>query len=560
MADPYASFSKPRQADPYAGIATRQEVQGGVQDWEPEGYTGGQKVARAVGLGAQGFNDSIANTVGAPVDAAAWLMRQAGVPATAPVGGSASIKRGLDFVASIPGKIGLTSPDAPTRLEPTNTTERTAYGVGEGVGNALSIVAPAGAIANTARAGTVTQGVANALASQPVAQAIGGAVGGGVTAATGNPWYGLIAGAGVPLAASVGRGLVSPATNRNTPQQGRLVAAAGAEGIPLTPAQTTGSRGMQGLEGVLATTPGPSGPTHRFLQGQREQFNRAVLDRAGVTATDASPDTLQRAFQNIGQTFDDLATRTTLNIDPRFAADVQRVAADYGRRLETNVAPVFQSYLDDLAPLVQAAVTPGAGSQVAGDVYARIYTGLNTTARTARDPALRRALNGLVDAFDDALERSTSGALRQEWQTARREYQALMTVDRAMQGGTQADRAAGNIPFNALRQAVVSSDRPGFSRGRGQLNELSRIGDLIGQRLPSSGTSEREAVLNLLKWPVMGGMNVLARGYFSGPGRAYLTNQLAGTTDFGGQYLGLLARQGLEEATQGENALLRGGR
>jgi hypothetical protein len=247
-------------------------------------------------------------------------------------------------------------------------------------------------------------------------------------------------------------------------------------------------------------------------------------------------------------------SRPTINVDDQFTNAVQRVAQNYGRRLETNVAPIFQSYVDDITQL------QAGNPQIAGDLYATIRTDIGRTIRAnGRNPDLQNALRGLQTTLDDAMERSATGALRTEWQHARQHYQALMTIDKAMQGGTQADRSAGNIPLNALRQAVAQGDRAGYSRGRGQLNELSRVGDFIGQRIPDSGTAGREAVLNPLKWPVMGGMNAFARFYNSPAGQAYFTNQVAGPTDFRALYAAQAARQAVEEAN-GNNALAGGRR
>jgi hypothetical protein len=563
VSPPWEKYAK--SEGPWTKYTAPATGEGGVQDWEPEAYAEGDKVKRKVGLGAQGMNDAIANTVGAPVDAVAWGLRKLGVPVDKPVGGSDSIKAGIDYVATLPGRVheftdilrpkkGTLTDDRTSRIEPVTTGEKAAYGIGEGVGNALTVKAPAAAVANTARAGTPTQGVANVLASQPVTQAVAGAVGGGVTGATDNPWLGLAAGAAVPLGAAAVRGVVSPTTNRLTPQEQRIVQTADTEGVRLTPAQRTGSTALKGLEGTMAGTPGPSGPMQRALNNQRTDLNRAVLTRANVTADDASPETVNRAFQTLGQTFEDLAARTTINVDDQFTNAVQRVAQNYGRRLETNVAPIFQSYVDDITQL------QAGNPQIAGDLYATIRTDIGRTIRAnGRNPDLQNALRGLQTTLDDAMERSATGALRTEWQHARQHYQALMTIDKAMQGGTQADRSAGNIPLNALRQAVAQGDRAGYSRGRGQLNELSRVGDFIGQRIPDSGTAGREAVLNPLKWPVMGGMNAFARFYNSPAGQAYFTNQVAGPTDFRALYAAQAARQAVEEAN-GNNALAGGRR
>lgn len=528
---------------------------GGVQDFEPRQFTTGEKVKRKVGLAAQGLNDSLYGLALAPADISGWIARKTGLvsaDATPPS------RAATNALASVPGAVGLASPDAPTRIEPAGSGERAAYGVGEGVGNALGVMTGAGALANTARG--VTQGVANVLRTQPVTQTLAGAAGGGVAEGTKDPLLGIAASLATPVAGSVVRRAVTPITNQLSPQATRLSQAADAEGIRQTAGQRTGSPGLLALESTMAKTPGAAGPMQRTLDEQRGDFNAATLRRAGVTSREASPEVIDRAFVNAGQTFDDLASRTVLNADTQFARDVAQVETNYGRRLPTDVRPVFTSYMDDLAPMLQAARTPGANPQIAGEVYQTIRSDIAKRARDSQsNPPLQDALNGLVEALDNAMERSTSGALRGEWQAARREYQALMTVDKAMQGGRQADRVDANVPFGALRQAVVQADQRGFSRGRGQLNEVSRIGDFIADKVPNSGTPTRLATMNPLMYPMLGYNALLSRLYNTGPVQNYLSNQVMGRTNYPAQISGTAAREGVAETTDQPNALRRRG-
>ena len=522
--------------------------------------SGYEQGARLVGQVAQNTNDALANTFGAPVDLVAAGLRKVGVPVNNPVGGSESLKGGIDYLATLPQRFkdaivgGSATPlteQRTSRFEPENRAEKIAAGIGEGVGNAVGMMVPAAGVARMAAPGTVTQGVARTLTTQPVMQATAGAVGGAVTGATDDPLLGLAASTAVPLAAWATRGAISPVTPRTTPQEQRIIATADREGIPLSPAQRTGSPGLRMIEDTMAKVPGSAGPMQRAIGEQRQQFNRAVLERAGITGNDASPETLAQAFVNHGQTFDDLARRTTVNVDSQFVADVNRTAMNYGRRLPTDVAAVFQSYVDDLTPLLQAT-QGGQAPQIAGDVYGTIRSDMAKTIRENQSrPALQRALGGLVEAFDSAMERSTSGALRGEWQDARRQYQALMTIDKAMQGGTQASRSAGDIASGGLTQAVRQSDKAGFARGRGQLNELARVGDHIASQTPNSGTATREAILNPLAWPMMLAGNLGARAYNTGPVQSYLTNQVAGTTNLPALYGSQAARSALDMIPSG---------
>lgn len=569
-----------------------------------------QSAARVVNQAGLGLSDSVAGLAGAPVDLATWALNKVlpqrpqgvkdlvtkevmgdAVPVDRnyiqnPLGGSESIKKGFDYLATAPGRVvdavsqGSFAPltdDRTSRFEPETRAEKIARSMGDATGNALSILLPAGMIAKGMQgAGAVTQTgnalavgapraattggrIAETLAAQPVAQTGLAAAAGATTGATDSPGAGLAVGLAAPLGLAAARRVVTPVRNALTAQERRLVTAADEEGIPLTPAQRTGSPALKGIEGTMAKIPGASGPMQETFTGQRQQFNRATLERAGVTATDASPETMERAFRSAGQTFDDLAARTTLNVDRQFAQDIGTVINDYGRRLPTDVAPVFRSYVDDLAPMIQAAAN-GQSPQIAGDVYATMRSSIGRRIRAAHsNPDLQEALGGLQQALDGAVERSTSGPLRREWQEARREYQALMTVDKAMQGGSQVDRAAGNIPLGALKGAVQQSDRAGFSRGRGQLNEMARVGDFIGTRVPDSGTGTRNAVANPLMWPVMLGGNVLSRGYNSGPMQRYLSNELMDPANLSALYGSGALRQAEEELAGGPNALSRRG-
>ncbi|MDP3740361.1 MAG: hypothetical protein Q8R02_23445 [Hyphomonadaceae bacterium] len=532
---------------------------------------------RLGGQFAQGALDAITNTAMAPFDLSAAITNKLGLTS-----GPSRVRQGIeaqtDYTATLPlrlrdavsqGSLGPLTESRTARFEPENRSEKIANKVGEGVGAVASTLLPAGVIAKGAKAGTMTHGLAQTMASQPVTQLTSGAVGGGVTGATDDPLMGLVAALAVPVGAATVRGAISPTTNRLSDAERKLVAVAQREGIPLTPSQQTGSPSLRGLEETMARMPLSNTPMQKTYAGQREAFNRAVMTRTGADAADASPDTMRKTFQTMGSKFDDLASRTTVNVDEKFAGDVQRVSADYGRRLETDVRPVFQSYMDDLAPLLQS-VSKGEKPQLDGQIYGRIRSDIATRMReSGNNKPLQRALGGLVESLDDAMQRSATGPLAAEWGEARRQYQALMTVDKAMRGGTQTTRTTGDIPFSGLTSAVRGADAHGYASGRGQLNDLSRVGDFLAQKVPNSGTPERLGWTNVLTGGALfgGGMAsglglpvaiaataapwAASKLYNTPLAKAYLTNQAAGTTDLGALY-GSEALRRLIEGGQGK--------
>ena len=488
--------------------------------------------------------------------------------------------------------------NAPSRWgpqQPETTGERVAYGAGHGFGDALSIMLPAAAIGRAASVGGLPQRVGAALASQPGAQLFGGGVGGAVSEATGNPIYGTAAAFATPLAAAVVRRAISPVPMQLTPEEARRAAFARSIGMRLTPGQESGSRPLQALESVLNQLPFSGSRQSAIYDAERRVFNREVLAHTGTQADRASPDVIDGAFRRLGQTFDDLAARTTVQFDPQFERDVGRVIQDQGRRLPTDAAPVFQSYIDDLAPLV-AAVRSGQAPQIDGRTYQNISSDIARRARGARDnPDLQNALNSLREALDNAMERSANlganpgtprlptqsgappppSALADEWREARNQYRNLLAIDHAMGAGTSADRASGNIPFGAFRQVVKAQDPKGAARGRHAMGDLAQLSDFLADKIPNSGTPERAHAMRMATGGGMFGgvggagagaafsgadplMSLLATGgamvtpaimqafINSVPGRAWLLNQAmtgVGPQLTGGLATGLLAGQ-----------------
>jgi hypothetical protein len=184
---------------------------------------------------------------------------------------------------------------------------------------------------------------------------------------------------GVALPAALGAAgrAIQPIRSQLNPEQARLAAVAAAEGLDLSPAQLSGSAPLQTMESVFGSLPWTAGTQKAIQDEQRKQFNRAVLAKAGINADNASPEVMDSAFRQIGQKFDEAAAKTTVNIDQPFFDSVQNAVREYGRRLPTDVAPTFQSYVDDIAQMASAASQPGVtGVSVAGPEFQNIYSNL----------------------------------------------------------------------------------------------------------------------------------------------------------------------------------------
>lgn len=493
----------------------------------------GTRALRAAEFAARGFLDSAAETVGAVPDLLNRGLRYVGVPVPGEDGG---VTKGIKSAISTAGQF-LSSPLNAALMgrdmgpnTPETTGEKFAYGGGRGTADALSVMLPAAGVARMARPGTMTQGVATSLAAQPGMQIAAGAAGGAVGEATDSPALGLAAALATPAIASAGRRLISPVTSSLTPEEARRAAMAQSMGIELTPGQQTGSRPLQGIESSLTQLPFSGSRQAAVYDAQRQGFNRAALDRVGVNADRASPDVLDRGFRQLGQQFDNLAASTQLRVDPQFEQDIMRAATEYGRRLDTSVAPVFQSYVDDLGQAVNAARQPGVTNvTIDGRTYQNIHSDLARAAREARNnPALQRALTELQNALDGLMVRSAPPDVANAWGQVRGQYRNLLAIDNAMAGGTQADRAAGNIPLGSFRQSVKAQDPKGAARGRHDMGDLAEVADFLAMKIPNSGTAERSQAMRMLQGGGMfGGTGGTAAIAGADPVMAALTGALS---------------------------------
>ena len=388
----------------------------------------------------------------------------------------------------------------------------------------------------------IVMGTTGGLGSQVAQEAVGEQASPTAKAAAGV--LGGVAGAVAPsVAVGAARRVATPLPSSLTTEERRLMQVAAREGVEVPIGAATGSGTMKRVETSLAQLPGSAGLAQQQQQRMREQFNAAAMKRAGEVATDVRPETIDRAFNRIGQQFDDLVAQTPqVRLDRDFFRVLDDIESQYVKRMDVNIRPPVTSYIDEFN-LVRSA--PNAA--IPGDAYQNISSNLKRMARSNTNPEARLALNEMADALDDAVERQLSPQLRRDWQQTRREYRNLLAIDQAASAGMAGDRQTGNLPLGAFQQAVRAQDRRGFGRGRGELNDLARLAGFISDKIPDSGTPSRTNIANLLTLSApaatTGGMVgsvagpiaglaaaaatpwAVQKGLQSGPGRAYLMNQ-----------------------------------
>jgi hypothetical protein len=465
---------------------------------EQSGPSTGQSFMRGLGLGARNVMEGAANSLpGMAYDAMAAIMPN--IPGTmrAEGGSTAPPMRAADLART--GADALALPTAETQ------TERRNAAIIEPVTGALASMGGGAALSSAAQqAGApLAQNVGRMLSTQPLTQAASAGVGGYVADATDSPVAGMAASLATPLAIAGVRRAITPVPNVNSPGRQALVQGAEREGIPLTAGQATGSPFLQNVESQFEQLPFTSGPQRAIREDQQRAFIQAAMRRAGEAADDTSPATINAARDRIGRTIGTIANRNTLRFTPQLDSELAQIE-DSLRFIPAEAAGPVRARIEQLRGMASPSAAPGVPPTVPGASYRMLDSALGRSIRSTNNGDLRAALGDLRERLRAAMDASISPADASDWQQARRQYANLMVIANAA-GRAGGGAAEGLMSPVALRQALDTSTGGGYVYGRGDLNELARMGQALLRPPPDSGTAGRTFANNLLTGSLVGG-------------------------------------------------------
>ena len=380
--------------------------------------------------------------------------------------------------------------------------------VGNIAGNVALTVAPGMALGAVPKAGALSRALLNPD-TYKAAAGVGAGMGALMPTATGesrilNTGLGALGGAAGKFIGDevIGR-IFRPVQSELPAAKEALAQEAAREGIPLDAAQRTGSRALAYLDSAMDSITATGARQAAKKQTQQEAFTAAALRRAGIDASEASPDVLNAQFGALGRRFEDIAGRNAIDFNqPGVVNSLADVADEASRRLAGNNAEVIGRTVDDILNDVDAnGVMAGTKYQGWREKLRPLAKGNDTTAHFYGQ--VKRAL-------DDAFHGQITGADSEAWKTASRQYANLKTISSAMGGAGEAAATNQLSPAQlaqALRQAV---GREGRARGRGDMDSLARIGASFLKPVPSSGTAERQLAQAILTGGGVGGAAYMA--------------------------------------------------
>jgi hypothetical protein len=302
-------------------------------------------------------------------------------------------------------------------------------------------------------------------AAQPMGQGDSRFAEAGKGAAMGAIGQGIAAGA-----SRLGKGMA----DKLSPQVLEVYQRAQQAGIPVHFSQLSDSKFAKTLASAVGYLPfSGSGSAAAKQQGA---FNSAVARSFGEGAENLSDDVMGAAKRRIGGEFDGIYTRNKVQLDDAALGKLAQVEAAASRNLPPNEAQIVKNQIDDLLSMGDNGVMPG-------DAYQAFRTDRLLPMEGGQKSFLANSIREIRKTLDDAANRSVGPKDAAALKNARGQYRNLKTAEKALK---QVEGAKGNVRPASL-WAVVN----GAKGSSAEMRELAKIGQMIKDPIPDSGTAGR---------------------------------------------------------------------
>lgn len=386
--------------------------------------------------------------------------------------------------------------------------------------------------ANAAASGALASGMEYGSPEERLGRAaVGGAAGGAVGGALG----------------AIANKASKPVARVESESLDAAIEAAKRLGIQLTPGQVTGNKALQMAEQRLAKMPGSSGAMQEFQRGNDLALNRAAARAMGETAEEITPDIFGGASKRIGGEFDRLSKGKSVALGQPFNEALVTLQTQQARLGEFADPQVNQ--------LVTKGLDLAKRGSVDGEAYQAIRSSLGRKAQDAfgsGNSELGQALKTVRGAMDEAAEAGMTGADREAWGIARKQWAALKTLEK----GNVVE--GGKVAPGRVKEALRTARPKDYKEGRldGELADIASYAETF-KPMPDSGTAGNLFVQGILTGinPVAGAASVAMpwaaqKAMFSKTGQRYLVN---------GREVSLLEKALMDRAARVGSLSLSGG-
>lgn len=377
-----------------------------------------------------------------------------------------------------------------------NTPAKIGFGAGEMAGNAAQFMGAAGPLEAATKGLSAIPKIGETLADY-LPQAGAGALTGATQPAQNNDdrisniEWGAGGGAAGKLAGNI------LGTQVTDPERATIMQTAKDFNIPVYRSQVAEATGgkpdlTSALGSFLKEIPG-TGAGGKISE-QTAAFNRAVNSTMGVTGDAVSPETLTAADTKIGQVYDTMKSKYNMVVDKPFLSKLTNIRQDIDDNLvDSQHAAALKQVNNVFKKVVNNASgqkSSGTGT-ITGEQYQNLRSNISGIMRGQNgSPQMGQLLNTLDAQFAKGMAPGDAA----QFQQARGQYRNMLAVAKVV----------GNAPNEAISpaklQGAVKNVFGNYAwSGGSDLERLARLGNVLKDNYPNSGTATRNQLWEAAK-------------------------------------------------------------
>jgi hypothetical protein len=293
----------------------------------------------------------------------------------------------------------------------------------------------------------------------------------------------------------------------------------------------------------LSDNPITAGAQQELSGVQKQAYNKAIAKTMGESATNITPDVIQRAKDRLGSIYDDIASRNQIHFDDQ----LQKHLNDIRSEAEQVLNPTQFSTIDkQIANITNKAELQGGGLH--GEQYQAIKKVLDKLSGGS-DTDIASYARELKESLLDGLTR-TAKSVGNDADVAllkktNQQYGNMKKIEDVVLKDPE-----GNVSPSLLMNSLsTKGKRYSFYQDDPQLAKLASAGKVVlPEKLPNSGTTAR--ILAGATLPALGGIGYgLYQGDLESAGKGALAGVVApkiGQTVINNPALGRYLSQGVQ--------------
>lgn len=274
-------------------------------------------------------------------------------------------------------------------------------------------------------------------------------------------------------------------TQDMTPEQAHAAAVETllAHDIPLSTANRGGK--LSGVASGLGRTADTLLGASDFVTKQLRAFTTAILKKAGINATRATPDAMASLQGKVNAKYNDLHERVPTKIDQQAMNELMAAREEIlGEVPPSEQAPLLKK-IDDITGMMQA----GKPVTITGRAAQNLRTSLVRMGQSANS-TVKHAAGQLKEILDDAFERGASKEDAAKMQDVRQQFIKMKQIE---------DMVGDNGIITPQKAASVLARKRNrwqskYGLGDQELPQLVQAGkEILPDKVPNSGTPTRAA-------------------------------------------------------------------